>query len=112
MLPMTHIMVYIGYASLAVIHRIGYLSRPMIRIRLAMARVVAKKGCGCCTCCLRSRHKGGGLRPPPHQWGPPSAAPTDVESFMVAAEAASATSSPLFGHDSGHGQSDTYHRSG
>ena len=29
--------------------------------------------------------------------------PTDVESFMVAAEVANATSSPLIGHDSGHG---------
>ena len=36
--------------------------------------------------------------------------PTDVESFMVAAESANATSSPLIGHDSGHGILDTYHR--
>ena len=33
---------------------------------------------------------------------------TDVESFLVAAETANATSSPLIGH----GMSDTYHRSG
>ena len=38
--------------------------------------------------------------------------PTDVESFLVAAESANATSSPLIGRDSGHGISDTYHRSG
>ncbi len=41
-----------------------------------------------------------------------SGPPTDVESFLVAAESANATSSPLIGHDSGHGISDTYHRSG
>ena len=28
--------------------------------------------------------------------------PTDVESFLVAARSANATSSPLIGHDSGH----------
>ena len=43
--------------------------------------------------------------------------PTDVEAsggrlLMVAAEAADATTSPLLGHDSGHGISDTFHRSG
>ena len=39
-------------------------------------------------------------------------AATDVESFLVAAESANATSSPLIGRDSGYGISDTYHRSG
>ena len=38
--------------------------------------------------------------------------PTDVESFLVAAESANAISSPLIGHDSGHGVSDMCHRSG
>ena len=38
--------------------------------------------------------------------------PADVESFVVAAESAIATSSPLIGHDLGHRISDTYHRSG
>ena len=41
----------------------------------------------------------------PQMWRRPEAA-----SFLVAAE--SATSSPLIGRDSGHGMSDTYHRSG
>ena len=50
--------------------------------------------------------------------GPPKAAPPlmwrrpEAASFMVAAEAADATTSPLIGHDSGHGILDTYHRSG
>ena len=50
--------------------------------------------------------------------GPPKAALPQIwsrleaASFLVAAESANATSSPLIGHDSGHGISDTYHRSG
>ena len=38
----------------------------------------------------------------------------ESESFLVlvAAESAHATSSPLIDHDSSHGISDTYHRSG
>ena len=43
----------------------------------------------------------------PQMWRRPEAA-----SFLVAAESANVTSSPLVGHDSGHGISDTYHRSG
>ena len=38
--------------------------------------------------------------------------PTDVESFLMAAESANATPSHLLDHDSGYGISDTYHRSG
>ena len=38
--------------------------------------------------------------------------PTDGGFFLVAAVSANATSSALSGHDSGHGISDTYHRSG
>ena len=44
----------------------------------------------------------------PHpMWRRPEAAP-----LVVAAESANATSTTLIGHDSGHGISDTYHRSG
>ena len=50
-------------------------------------------------------------RPPkaalPQMWRRPEAV-----SFLVAAESANATSSHLIGHDSGHGISATYQRSG
>ena len=42
----------------------------------------------------------------PQMWRRPEAAP-----FLVTAESANATSSPLIGDDSGHAISDTYHRS-
>ena len=44
LLATNQVLAYIGYASLAGILAIGCLSRPMIRIRYAMARVVANKG--------------------------------------------------------------------
>ena len=46
--------------------------------------------------------------------GPPEAALPQMwrRPEAVAAESANATSSPLIGHDSGHGISGTYHRSG
>ena len=44
LLAIVQVMGYIRYVSLAGILAIGYLSRPMIRIRYAMARVVANKG--------------------------------------------------------------------